>query len=66
MWATWCKNCLYMDKTTFDDAAVLARLDDYVKIKYQAQPLTESPASDVLEHFGGIGLPTYAILRPRQ
>ena len=65
MWATWCKACLYMEKTTFEDAAVLARLEDYVKIKYQAQPLTEPPASDVLEHFSGVGLPTYAILRPR-
>ncbi len=65
MWATWCKACLYMEKTTFEDAAVLARLEDYVKIKYQAQPLTEPPASDVLDHFSGVGLPTYAILRPR-
>ena len=65
MWATWCKNCLYMDETTFRDAAVLARLEDYVKIKYQAQPLTEPPARDVLAHFGGVGLPTYAILRPK-
>ncbi len=64
MWATWCKNCLAMDKTTFEDPDVLARLESYVRIKYQAQPLNEPPASDVLNHFEGIGLPTYAILRP--
>ena len=65
MWATWCKNCLAMDKTTFEDPDVLARLESYVKIKYQAQPLNEPPASTVLDHFEGIGLPTYAILRPK-
>jgi thiol:disulfide interchange protein len=65
MWATWCKNCLAMDKTTFEDPEVLARLESYVKIKYQAEHLNDSPASDVLDHFEGIGLPTYAILRPQ-
>ncbi|MHC4651972.1 MAG: cytochrome c biogenesis protein CcdA [Planctomycetota bacterium] len=65
MWATWCKNCLAMDKTTFKDDAVVARLDDYVKIKFQAEDLTASPNREMLEMFEGIGLPTYAILRPR-
>jgi thiol:disulfide interchange protein DsbD len=65
MWATWCKNCLAMDKTTFDERAVLDRLDDYVKIKYQAEDLTASPSAEMLRRFGGIGLPVYAILRPR-
>ena len=65
MWATWCKNCLTMDKTTFKDETVLARLDDYVKIKFQAQNPDESPAKEVMERFEGIGLPTYAILRAK-
>jgi len=65
MWATWCKNCLTMDKTTLADPAVKAALDGYVKIKFQAEHLDESPARDVIERLGGIGLPTYAILRPR-
>jgi cytochrome c biogenesis protein CcdA len=65
MWATWCKNCLAMDKTTFKDDAVVHRLDDYVKIKFQAEDLTASPNREMLEMFEGIGLPTYAILRPR-
>jgi thiol:disulfide interchange protein len=54
-----------MDKSTFKDDAVVARLDDYVKIKFQAQDLTASPNREMLEMFEGIGLPTYAILRPR-
>jgi len=64
MWATWCKNCLTMDKTTLADPAVKSALDGYVKIKFQAEHLDESPAREVIERFGGIGLPTYAILKP--
>jgi thiol:disulfide interchange protein len=64
MWATWCKNCLTMDKTTLADATVKSALDGYVKIKFQAEHLDESPAREVIERLGGIGLPTYAILQP--
>jgi thiol:disulfide interchange protein len=64
-WATWCKNCLAMDVTTFKDAAVVAALDRYVKIKYQAEDPSESPAREVLKRFDAVGLPTYVILRPR-
>ncbi len=66
MWATWCKNCLVMDKTTLKDPAVVAKLEGYVKIKFQAEDLDSSPAKDVLERFDGIGLPQYAILRPKK
>ncbi len=65
MWATWCKNCIAMDKTTFEDEQVVARLEDYVKIKYQAQDTNSPPASDLLKLFKLPGLPTYAILRPK-
>ena len=64
MWATWCKNCFAMDKTTFRDPQVVARLEDYVKVKLQAEDLKASPARELIEHFEGIGLPTYAVLRP--
>ncbi len=63
-WATWCKNCLLMDKTTLRDPAVSAALANYVKIKFQAEDAGESPAKEALEHFGAIGLPTYVILKP--
>ena len=65
MWATWCKNCLTMDRTTLKSPAVEAGLEDYVKVKFQAENLDASPAKDVLKYLGGIGLPNYAILRPR-
>ena len=64
MWATWCKNCLTMDKTTLSDPTVTAALDGYVKIKFQAEQPDDPPASDLMKRFGAIGLPTYVILRP--
>jgi thiol:disulfide interchange protein DsbD len=64
MWATWCKNCLTMDKTTLVDPAVKTALAGYVKIKFQAEQPDEEPARAVMERFNAIGLPTYAIVRP--
>ena len=64
MWATWCKNCLTMDKTTLADASVQAALANYVKIKFQAEAPDEMPAKAVMQRFDAVGLPTYVILRP--
>jgi|TARA_B100001964_G_scaffold210246_1_gene244435 thiol:disulfide interchange protein len=64
LWATWCKNCLTMDQTTFKDPTVTAELDAYVKIKFQAEDPSSPPAKDVMDHFDSVGLPTYVILRP--
>lgn len=64
IWATWCKNCLTMDKTTLKDAEVQSALADYVKVKFQAEDLNASPAAEVMKRFEAIGLPAYAILRP--
>ena len=63
-WATWCKNCLTMDKTTFKDEQVVAALAPYVKIKYQAEDPDADPARQVLQRFNAVGLPTYVILQP--
>jgi len=63
-WATWCKNCLTMDQTTLKDPAVNAALQDYVKVKFQAEDPSQSPTREVMERVDAIGLPTYAILRP--
>jgi thiol:disulfide interchange protein DsbD len=65
MWATWCKNCLTMDKTTLENAAVKAALSGYIKIKYQAEEPDIPPARELMQRFGAVGLPTYVILRPK-
>jgi cytochrome c biogenesis protein CcdA/thiol-disulfide isomerase/thioredoxin len=64
-WATWCKSCLVMDRTTLKNADVNLALANYVKIKFQAENPDESPTKEVMERLGAIGLPTYAILKPR-
>jgi len=66
MWATWCKNCVVMDRTTLADPAVTKALDRYVKIKYQAEQLDEYPARALVERFKVIGLPTYILLHPNR
>jgi thiol:disulfide interchange protein len=65
MWATWCKNCLTMDKTTLRSAEVEGALKDYVKVKFQAEDPDDPPASTVMKKFGAVGLPAYVILKPQ-
>jgi len=63
LWATWCKNCLTMDKTTMEDPAVKSALSRYVKIKYQAEDPDVPETRRVMQTLGAIGLPTYVILQ---
>ena len=63
-WATWCKNCLTMDRTTFEDERVKAALEGYVKVKVQAEDLDAQPVKALMQKFDAVGLPTYVILRP--
>jgi thioredoxin:protein disulfide reductase len=64
-WATWCKNCLTMDKTTLASEDVKQALSGYVKIKFQAEDLDADPAKQVLQRMSAAGLPAYAILKPK-
>jgi thiol:disulfide interchange protein len=65
-WASWCKNCLAMEKTTFRSPEVRAGLNSFVRVKFRAEDPGASPAREVLEHFAVPGLPTYVILTPRE
>ena len=65
MWATWCKNCLTMDKTTLTNADVQKALAGFVKIKFQAEDPDQPPARPVMQRFNAAGLPAYVILRPK-
>ncbi len=64
-WASWCKNCKMMDKTTFKDAMVKDRLHDYTFIKYVAEDPTDPETKAVMEHFGVQGLPTFVALKAK-
>lgn len=64
-WATWCKSCMYMEKTTFSDADVRKRLEsEFIILKLQTEQPRKSPAKEILDHYGVIGLPTCLILKP--
>ena len=65
MWATWCKNCLTMDKTTLADPAVKAALANFVKIKFQAEDLDAPGVKAVMQRFNAVGLPAYAVVKPK-
>jgi thiol:disulfide interchange protein len=64
-WATWCKNCVVMDKTTFKDPEARKKLEGFVVVKYQAEKPNEPPTKDALDTFRVIGLPTYVVLIPK-
>jgi thiol:disulfide interchange protein DsbD len=64
LWATWCKNCLTMDKTTLKAESVTKALSEYVKIKVQAEDLDAPATAELMKRLGAVGLPAYAILRP--
>jgi cytochrome c biogenesis protein CcdA/thiol-disulfide isomerase/thioredoxin len=64
-WATWCKNCLVMDRTTLADPAVTSALSNYVKVKFQAENPDATPAKELMQRIRAVGLPAYAVLRPR-
>jgi thiol:disulfide interchange protein len=65
-WASWCKNCLAMDATTFNDEAVQARLGDFILVKFQAENPEEEEIKKVLQRFQIVGLPSYVVLTPKQ
>jgi thiol:disulfide interchange protein len=43
---------------------VTAALDNYVKIKFQAEDPDAEPARALMARFNAVGLPTYVILKP--
>ena len=65
-WASWCKNCIQMDRTTFLDPAVRERLDPYVRVKFAAEDMDHPDVRPVLDAGGVMGLPTYLVLVPEK
>ena len=64
--ASWCKNCTAMDETVFNASVVTQRLADFIVVRFQAERPNESPAKEVLDRFGVVGLPTYVVLAPNK
>jgi thiol:disulfide interchange protein len=63
-WATWCKNCLAMDATTFKHPAVRRALAAFVPVKVQTEHFDDPHVKPLVDHFRIIGLPTYIVLEP--
>jgi thioredoxin:protein disulfide reductase len=61
--ASWCKNCLAMDETVFNQPSVQQKLKDFVVVRYAAERPNISPTKEVLDHFGVMGLPSYVVVR---
>ena len=58
-WATWCKNCFAMERTTLADKRIREALERYTVIRLQADDMK---GFKELEPFKDVqGLPTYAI-----
>ncbi len=65
-WASWCKNCTTMEKTTFKNKDVIKKLEHYIIVKFQAERPDAENIKKILDHYGILGLPTYIILQPVQ
>jgi thiol:disulfide interchange protein len=61
-WATWCKNCTAMEKTTFKDPQVVERLKKYKVILVQAEHPMRPEEKEMLKAFDLRGLPGFVIL----
>ncbi len=64
--ASWCKNCVAMDETVFNQSIVQDRLKDFVVVRYEAEQPNASPVRDVLDRFRVVGLPTYVLMKPSE
>ena len=64
MWATWCKNCLTMDKTTLASAEVQRGAGRLREDQVPGGRSRRAAGQSVMQRFNAVGLPTYVILRP--
>jgi thiol:disulfide interchange protein DsbD len=61
-WASWCKACEKMERTTFQDQQVVAGLESFVKVKFDAEDQSDPKVKAVMDRYVTAGLPTYVIL----
>jgi thiol:disulfide interchange protein len=62
-WATWCKNCTAMEKTTFKDPRVIERLKNYSVLYVQAEQPSRPEVKAMLQAFELRGLPGFVVLK---
>ncbi len=65
VWATWCKNCLTMEKTTFRDAEVKRELARFTVIRLQAEDPAEFAKLKDFKDLGIKGIPAFVIFNEK-
>lgn len=65
-WASWCKNCAKMEKSTFQDEEVIQKMKNFHFIKYQAEDVNDPETKAILDYYKVIGLPTYIKLQSKE
>lgn len=63
VWATWCKNCLAMEKTTFRNPEVVKELAEYTVIRLQAEDLAEFLKLKDFRNLGIKGIPAFIVFK---
>ena len=64
-WASWCKNCTQMERTTFRSSEVVKKLKQFIVVKFQAEHPNEQRTKKLLDKFKIYGLPGYVILEAK-
>jgi thiol:disulfide interchange protein len=62
VWATWCKNCLAMEKTTFANPDVTKELANYAVVRLQAEDVAAFVALPEFKDLGIKGIPAFVVL----
>ena len=63
VWASWCKNCLAMEKTTFRDPEVVKELANYTVVRLQAEDLSEFLKLQDFKDLGIKGIPAFVVFK---
>ena len=61
VWASWCKNCLAMEKTTFASDDVRKELAEYAVVRLQAEDIAAFMKLDDFRDLGIKGLPAFVV-----
>ena len=61
VWATWCKNCLAMETTTFANADVRKELENYAVVRLQAEDIAAFAALPEFKELGIKGIPAFVV-----
>lgn len=61
VWATWCKNCMAMERTTFREPSVKAELRNFAVVRLQAEDPKAFQALNDFRNLGVKGFPAFIV-----